>query len=157
MLEDNVADQDDSIKFRLRRNPAPPEFYSPSAHVVDLHVPTTYEEAMSSPEKHKWQQAMQEELDSLQSKECYEHVPRPPGKVIPLKWVFVIKTDEKGEPVRYKARLVAKGFMQVEGIDFGEVYAPVCTHPTRRTLFALAARQGLHLHHLGCQNCISEW
>jgi len=42
--------------------------------------------------------------------------------------------------VRYKARLVAKGFMHVEGIDFG-VYTLVCTHPTRRTLFAIAAKE----------------
>jgi hypothetical protein len=30
-----------------------------------------------------------------------------------------------GEVVRNKARLVAQGFSQVEGLDFGEPFAPV--------------------------------
>jgi hypothetical protein len=36
-----------------------------------------------------------------------------------------LKCGPDGEILCYKARLVAKGFMQVEGIDYNETFAPV--------------------------------
>jgi hypothetical protein len=45
--------------------------------------------------------------------------------VIGTKWVFQNKQDQDGIIIRNKARLAAQGYTQVEGIDFGETYAPV--------------------------------
>jgi hypothetical protein len=39
--------------------------------------------------------------------------------------VFRNKQDEHGVVTRNKARLMAKGYSQVEGLDFGETYAPI--------------------------------
>jgi hypothetical protein len=44
---------------------------------------------------------------------------------IGTKWVFKNKQREDGEIMRNKARLIAQGFSQVEGLDFGEIFAPV--------------------------------
>ena len=49
---------------------------------------------------------------------------------------------------RYKARLVAKGFSQKEGIDFFDIYAPVCKISTIRVLIAWAAIKGLVIHQM---------
>jgi hypothetical protein len=42
------------------------------------------------------------------------------------------KQDEHGVVTRNKARLVAKGYSQVEGLDFGETYAPVARLESRK-------------------------
>ena len=36
-----------------------------------------------------------------------------------------LKSDKKGNIVKYKARLVAKGYVQQPGVDFDEVFALV--------------------------------
>jgi hypothetical protein len=41
------------------------------------------------------------------------------------KWVFIRKSNEKNEVLRYKARLVAQVFSQCLGIHFEEMYSPV--------------------------------
>jgi hypothetical protein len=52
-------------------------------------------------------------------------VERPNTNIIGTKWVFRNKKDEFGIVTRNKARLVAQGYTQIEGLDFGETYAPV--------------------------------
>jgi hypothetical protein len=69
-------------------------------------------------------------------------------KVIPCKWVFSIKTNQNGIPVRFNARLVAGGHKQTEGIDYNETYAPVYRLATLRTMLAVAARRNWKVHQI---------
>jgi hypothetical protein len=50
--------------------------------------------------------------------------------------------------VKHKARLVAKGYVQKQGVDFDEVFAPVARLDTIRLILALAANRGWQVHHL---------
>jgi hypothetical protein len=59
-----------------------------------------------------------------------------------IKWVFKNKQGEYGEVVRNKAHLVAQGYSQVEGLDFGETFAPVARLEVIRILSAFAASKG---------------
>lgn len=116
---------------------------------LDLVTPNNYADVLKSPQRIHWEAAMKEEMDSLDSRGTLLYVDRPlSAKVLPVRWVFTLKRDEFGQPIRFKARFVVKGFMQVEGIDYDETYAPVCRQETRRVLISLAAQKGLPLHQI---------
>jgi hypothetical protein len=50
--------------------------------------------------------------------------------------------------VRNKAHLVAQGYSQVEGLDFGETFAPVARIEAIRILLAFAAFKGFKLYQM---------
>jgi hypothetical protein len=62
--------------------------------------------------------------------------------------VYKLKRNEAGEVIKHKARLVACGFVQQEGIDFEEVFAPVVRMESVHILLALAAQEGWQVHHM---------
>jgi transposase InsO family protein len=111
--------------------------------------PTTFAEATSGEDAELWWESMADEYASLVSNKVLEIVPIPDGvQPLPVKWVYKLKRDGQGNIERYKSRLVAKGFLQQEGIDYNEVFAPVGKYSTFRSLTALVAAQDLHLHQL---------
>jgi hypothetical protein len=68
---------------------------------------------------------MQSEMDAVEKNCTWKLADLPSGySVITLKWVFKLKRDEAGAIVKHKARLVARGFVQREGIDFDDTFAP---------------------------------
>jgi hypothetical protein len=78
---------------------------------------------------------------------------------------FRNKKDEFGVVTKNKARLVGKGHTQVEGLDFGETYAPVARLESIRILLAYATHHDFKLHQMdvksaflnGRQDCIVKW
>jgi hypothetical protein len=96
--------------------------------------------------------AMQEELNNFTRNEVWHLVPRPNQNVVGTKWVFRNKQDEHGAVTRNKARLVAKGYSQVEGLDFGETYAPVARLESIRILLAYATYHGFKLYQMDVKN-----
>jgi hypothetical protein len=65
---------------------------------------------------------------------------------IGTKWV--LKTGGDGEVVRNKAHLVAQGYIQVEGLDFGETFAPVAHLEAISILLAFAVFKGFKLYQI---------
>ena len=64
----------------------------------------------------------------------------PPGKKdVGCRYVFKVKITPKGDIERYKVRLVAEGFLQQEGIDYNEVFAPVIDSTSITLLLAIAS------------------
>jgi hypothetical protein len=68
--------------------------------------------------------------------------------VIGTKWDFKNKQGEDGEIVRNKAGLVAQGFSQVEGLDFGETFAPFARLEAIRIHLAFLASMGFKLYQM---------
>jgi hypothetical protein len=67
---------------------------------------------------------------------------------IGTKWVFKNKQEEDGEVVRNKACLVAQGYSSVDGLDFGETFAPVARLEAIRILLAFSAFKGFKLYQM---------
>jgi hypothetical protein len=59
---------------------------------------------------------------------------------------------EDGEIVRNKTRLVAQGFSQVEGLNFGEIFAHVAHLKAIRILLAFVASMGFKLYQIDVKN-----
>jgi hypothetical protein len=95
-----------------------------------------------------WIIAMEEELNNFKRNEVWELVPRPKKNVINTKWVFRNKQDEFGVVTKNKARLVGKGYTQIEGLDFGETYAPVARLESIRILLAYATHHDFKHHQM---------
>ena len=62
--------------------------------------------------------------------------------------MYKLKRDEAGAIVKHKARLVARGFVQQEGVDFDDAFAPVAQMESVRLLLALVAQEGWRVHHM---------
>ena len=92
---------------------------------------------------------MLEEMKAIKKNKTWELVDPPLGcRSIGLKWVYKVKWDEHDTIVKHKACLVVQGFVQHEGIDFEEVFAPVARMESVRLLLALAATKDWRVHHL---------
>jgi len=119
---------------------------SAELHLTHAGEPTTHAKAQGDP---AWREAMQLELESVESNWTWELVDPPVGhRPISLKWVFKLKKDEKGAVIKHKAWLVARGFIQQEGIDYDDAFMPVARMESVRVLLALAAQEGWSVHHM---------
>jgi hypothetical protein len=115
----------------------------------NLVEPSTFEEAISGPDKEFWWIAMGEEIESQTEAETWILVELPDGRIaIGCRWVYKLKRNADGTVTRYKARLVAKGYLQKEGIDFTETFAPVARMSDLRALLAIVAAEDLELHQM---------
>jgi hypothetical protein len=79
---------------------------------------------------------------------CLRLTPYPLTKSIPVKWVFKLKTGDDGKPLRYKARIVVCGFIQRDGIDVDETYAPVSKYASLRFLVSHCFAEKSDITHL---------
>jgi len=109
--------------------------------------PTSYEEAIKSPNSSKWLTAMEDEIRSMSTNKVWDLTEIPKrAKTVGCKWVYKTKRGSRGNIERYKARLVAKGFTQREGIDYNETFSPVSMKDSFRIIMELVAHFDLELH-----------
>ena len=77
----------------------------------DSDVPTSYKEAISSPDSAAWRTSMEEEMSSIENNGTWIHeMPQQGVKDIGNRWILTNMTDASGALTRRRARLVAKGF-----------------------------------------------
>jgi Reverse transcriptase (RNA-dependent DNA polymerase) len=135
---------------RSERERQPSKRYPSSEYILLTEgEPKNFQETQIHKDKTKWQDAMKDEMKSLQENDTYELVQLPKGrKALRNKWVFKLKRDGNGELMKYKARLVVKGFGQKQGIDFEEIFSPVVKMTSIRAVLGLVAGLDLKLEQL---------
>jgi len=93
--------------------------------------PKTLHEAPSHPDRPRWKETMDREVETLEKAGTWITVSRLPNKnVVGRKWVFRIKRNADGSVDKYKDRRVTKCFMQVHGVHHFDTFPPVATLPT---------------------------
>lgn len=123
--------------------------YLMCAHSIFCTVPKSYDEIKTRDDRVQWEDAVRDELNSLSKNNTWTLVPRPENKnIVDCKWIFTIKHDEFGKPLRYKARLVARGFSQEYLTDYNETFAPVARIASFRLMIAFANQYNLSVHHM---------
>jgi hypothetical protein len=96
-----------------------------------------------------WRAAMQLEMDAVERNWTWELTDLPTShRVVTLKWVYKLKKDEVGAVIKHKACLVARGFVQQEGVNFDDAFAPVARMESVRLVLTLAAQEGWRVHHM---------
>ena len=128
-----------------------PDWYGHNHGMIasDEQDPSTVEEALSTPDKSKWIDAMEREMESLHSNEVWELMePLPNRKIVGSKWIFKQKIDADGTVKHYKARLVAQGYSQRFGLDYKETFSPVVRFESVRSVIALGEHYKLQLHQM---------
>lgn len=109
------------------------------AVIQTIADPSSWEEALRSDSAKEWIAAAEKEFKSLEEHGVFYACPLPKGqRSIGCKMVFKTKYDSEGKIDKLKCRFVAKGFLQREGIDYHETFAPVLHYKTLRTLLAIA-------------------
>ena len=117
-----------------------------AADIAEYAIPNTYKEAIDSTEAAQWADAIKDELRAHDENHTWKLVPRTADmRTIDSKWVFRVKTSAEGENHRFKARLCARGFLQREGIDYNETFAPVVRYDSLRVLLATIATKDLEV------------
>lgn len=114
-------------------------------YILDLEDESflTYDEAISGPDKNRWKEAIQDEIESLNENQTWTYINKNEAQdkhILTSKWVFKIKDDGK-----YKARLVIRGCQQLKGIDYNETFSPVVNVSSLRILFALAVKNDMKI------------
>jgi hypothetical protein len=127
-----------------------------------LDEPISYKQAIECDDRHKWQIAIQDELDAHVKNNTWTIVDRTNNmNVIGCKWVFKKKRDSQGNVVKYKARLVAKGYNQQYGIDFRDTFAPVLKYKSLRIILIFSVIHNRRIEQLDVKTaflnaCVKE-
>lgn len=111
--------------------------------------PSTWKEAMKTPEAMEWKKAADAEMKALMDRETWELVDLPKGvKAIGSKWVFKTKRKANGKVDKRKGRLCAVGCSQREGIDYNATFAPVVSLASARNFMAVSVHKGAEIHQM---------
>ena len=109
-----------------------------SYHSATNDGPISLKEVKKSPDWLEWKKAIKSELEQLWDMGTWKLVKKPIDTIPIANKLFVQKTNNIGQIVKYKARLVIKGCVQRPGFDYNKTYSPVVHMKMIRAILAMA-------------------
>jgi hypothetical protein len=100
--------------------------------------PKSFKQAMISIKKDGWRTAADEDLAKIKHHEVWDDVNEIPASFLCTTWVFKTKPATLSAAERKKAWLCIQGFSQIEGIDYGDTFAPTGKFTTLLVVLMLA-------------------
>jgi Reverse transcriptase (RNA-dependent DNA polymerase) len=91
---------------------------------------------------HVWRPAIYEELMSFINRKSFKKrdkklvIEQLRRQLMTTKWIFKEKINPDGT-IKYKAICVSRGFMQIPGVDYTELFAPVASDSSIRIVIGI--------------------
>ena len=99
----------------------------------------TWNEATNGPMSDGFWKAMDIELETLTRKDAWTVVDRTDDmNVLESTWAYKVKRYPDGTIRKLKARFCVRGYLQIEGVDFFDTYAPVVSWLTVRIVMIIS-------------------
>ncbi|MBW0531862.1 hypothetical protein O181_071577, partial [Austropuccinia psidii MF-1] len=147
--------RDNIITEPRRQRNVPKAVTPPPAADGDLYLneEVSVKEAFKDPkERNFWKEAMDQEFESLTSKNTGTLVPPPStDKVIGGMWQLVRKKNEFGEILKYKARWVCFGNHQEHLVNYYDTYAAVARSESFKILLSLMVNRKCLAYQFGVE------
>lgn len=142
-----VDRESESRTLRDRTTLKPPVRYG----FHHFYEPTSFENAIKCEDRRYWSEAMDKELNSIESHQVWEDYYETPANPLKTTWIFKIKDSCHNAHLKYKARLCVQGFNQIEGLNFDQTYAPTGKAATLRLVLLFALQQNKPIRQFNVQ------
>ncbi len=108
---------------------------------IESDTSQTVKHARASPDWEQWKLAFRSELDAHIKNDIFTlRTSSPDRRILPTRWVTIIKRGPKGEVIKYKARWMCKEFRQKQRIDYDEIFASMVRATIIKMLLALTVK-----------------
>jgi hypothetical protein len=115
-------------------------------------APCTFREVLASNECELWMATMHSEFHALVVNDTFKLVELPAGcRAVSTCWVLKLKA-----PGVYKACFVARGFLQKQGINFNNTYAPVLHLKNLHLLLTHTIQNSYIIHSMDINNAFLQ-
>ncbi len=112
-----------------------------SKYIDGILEPTSWKQAMGTPEADEWKKAGAYELGKLLQHEVWEEVDLPPGThLLKGRWVAAVKPQPDGSH-ELRFRWVVRGDKQIEG-EYNDLFSSMGDYTMAKWVYALAANKG---------------
>ena len=126
LIRIQTQEKEVDIEPKRRKRAGTIKDFGEDFQMYNVEDPKNLTKALSSVDANLWQEAINDEIDSLESNRTWHLVDLSLGcKAIGCKWVLRKKLKPDGSVDKYKARLVTKKFRQRANIDFFDTFSLV--------------------------------